>query len=140
MANTVANRCKYNLAAGLMDLRNGGDTIKLALVDSNHSIDPDDDVWGDVSANELETSGTGYSQKTLANQALTQDDANDVAKFDADDVQWTSATFTARYAILYDDTIATDDLIGHIDFTENKSVTSGTFTIQFASNGVLQLS
>ena len=139
MANTVANRCKYNLGAGLMDLRNGGDTIKILLVDNSHSIDADDDVLADVSANELETSGTGYERKTLANQALTQDDANDVAKFDADDVEWTSATFTARYASIYDDTLGTDDLIGQIDFAEDKSVTNGTFTIQFSGDGILQL-
>lgn len=139
MASGVYNRAKANLMNKIMDLGNGGDTLKLLLVDASHSFDADDNVLTDISANELETSGTGYLQKTLANQAVTQDDANDVAKFDADDVQWTTATFTARHAVIYDDTVGTDDLICSIDFGTDKSVTDGTFTIQFSSDGIIQL-
>lgn len=139
MASGVYNRMKANLFNKLVDLGNGADAIKVALLDNSHSFDPDDDVWADVSANELETSGTGYEQKTLANQAVTQDDTNDLAKFDADDLQWTTATFDAYHAVIFDDTLGSDDLIGSIDFGVVKSVTGGTFTIQWSSDGILQL-
>lgn len=139
MASGLYNRVKANLMNKLVDLGNGGDTIKVILLDNNHSFDADDNVLTDVSANELLTSGTGYSQKTLANQAVTQDDTNDLAKFDADDIQWTTATFTAYHAVLYDDTLVGDDLIGSIDFGGAKSVTGGTFTIAWNSDGIMNL-
>lgn len=139
MAEGVYNRMKANLMNKLVDLGNGGDVIKVALLSNSHAFDSDDDIWTDISANEIETSGTGYSQKTLANQAVTQDDANDLAKFDADDVQWTTATFTARHVSLYDSTLASDDLIVSIDFGVDKSVTGGTFTIAWNSLGILRL-
>ena len=139
MAEGIYNRVKANLFNKLVDLGNGGDIVKVALLNNSHAFDPDDDIWTDVSANEIETSGTGYSQKTLANQSVTQDDTNDVAKFDADDVQWTTATFTAYHAVIYDDTLGSDDLIGSIDFGVGKSVTGGTFTIQWSSDGIIEL-
>ena len=139
MSSGVYNRMKANLLNKLVDLGNGADTIKVALLDNSHSFDADDNVWADVSANEIEASGAGYEQKTLANQAVTQDDVNDVAKFDADDLQWTSATFSAYHAVIFDDTLGSDDLIGSIDFGSEKSVTGGTFTIQWSSDGIFQL-
>ncbi|MCH7827479.1 MAG: hypothetical protein IIC75_05855, partial [Bacteroidetes bacterium] len=130
-----------NLFNKLVDLKNGGDTIKVALMDNVHTFDPDDNTFADVSANELLSSGTGYTSggETLANQAVTQDDANDLAKYDADDVQWTTVTFTAYHAVIYDDTWAGDDLIGSIDFGGAKAVTGGTFTIAWNSNGIIKL-
>lgn len=139
MAEGVYNRMKANLMNKLVDLGNGADVIKVALLNNSHTFDPDDDIWTDVSANEIETSGTGYSQKTLANQAVSQDDANDLAKFDADDIQWTTATFTTYHAVIYDSTLGSDDLIGSIDFGGARSVTGGTLTIAWNTNGILRL-
>jgi len=139
MAEGIYNRMKANLMNKEVDLGNGGDTIKVTLLNNSHAFDPDDNVWTDVSANEIETSGTGYNQKTLANQVVTQDDTNDLAKFDADDVQWTTATFTAYHAVIFDDTLASDDLIGSIDFGGAKSVTGGTFTIAWNTDGIIRL-
>lgn len=144
MASGVYNRCKYNLAAGLMDLTNGGDTIRVALLDNSHSFDPDDDLWTDVSANEIAGSGYTANGEALTSQSLTQNDTLDKAVFDAADTEWTSATFSAYHAVLYDDTLSYsgggDDLIASIDFGGEKSVSSGTFTIQWAGTGILTLS
>ncbi len=141
MASGIYNRMKANLFSKLVDLTNGGDIIKVALLDNSHTFDADNNTFADVSANELLSSGTGYtsSGETLANQAITQDNTNDLAKFDADDVQWVTATFTAYHAVLYDDTLAGDDLIGSIDFGGAKSVTGGTFIIQWSTNGIVRL-
>lgn len=140
MASGVYNRAKANLMNKEMDWGNGGDAIKVVLLDNNHSFDPDDNKWVDVSVNELATSGTGYEQKTLVNQSVTQDDINNLAKFDADDLQWPAATFTAYHLVIFDDTLIDDDLIGSIDFGGAKSVTGGTFTVQWSVNGVIRLS
>ena len=141
MASGIYNRMKANLFNKLVDLSNGGDTIKVALMDTDHVFDPDNNTFADVSVNELLSSGTGYTAggETLANQIVTQDDTNDLAKYDADDFQLLSATFDAFHAVIYDDTLAGDDLIGSIDFGGVKSVTGGTFTIQWASDGIVQL-
>ncbi len=141
MANGIYNRLKANLGNKLVDLGTGGDIIKVALLDNNHTFDADNNTFADISTNELLSSGTGYTSggETLANQDFTQDDTNDLAKFDADDVQWLTATFTAYHAVIYDDTLAGDDLIGSIDFGGAKSVTGGTFTIAWNSNGIVRL-
>ncbi len=141
MSSGVYNRMKANLPNKLIDLGNGGDNIRVVLLDNIHTFDPDDNLFADVSANELLSSGTGYTSggELLANQAITQDDVNDLAKYDADDVQWLVATFTAYHAVIYDDTLAGDDLIGSIDFGVAKTVTGGTFTIAWNTNGILRL-
>jgi len=140
MASGIYNRFKANLMNGAVNLGSGGDDIKVALLDNNHSFSADDNVWTDVSGNEI--SGTGYTAggETLSNQSVTQDDTNDKAVFDADDVSWTSSTFTAYHAVLYDDTLTNDDLICSIDFGGAKSVSNGTFTIQWDTDGIISLS
>ena len=141
MAEGVYNREKANLLNKLVDHSNGGDTFKIILLDNSHSFDPDDNVLSDISTNEIGGSGTGYTTggETLANQAVTQDDSNDRAVWSADDVQWTTATFTAYHAVIYDDTLAGDDLVGSFDFGGAKTVTGGTFTIAFPGNRILLL-
>jgi hypothetical protein len=73
---------------------------------------------------------------TLANGAVTQ---AATTKFDADDTTWTSATFAASHAVIYDDTLTNDDLICSIDFGGSESVTSGTFTLQWHADGIITL-
>lgn len=59
-------------------------------------------------------------------------------KYDQDDMTWPTATFTARGAILYADALANDLIVG-MTFGTDFTATAGTFTIQFASGGVLTL-
>jgi len=113
-----------------------GDTIKVMLLDDSHTFTATDNVIGDVSANEI--SGTGYTAggAALADKAVTQAAAT---KWDATDIAWTEASFTAYHAVIYDDTVATDDLICSIDFSGAKTVSSGTFTIQWDAAGIITL-
>jgi hypothetical protein len=139
MASGVYNYFKAHILDAEYDLGNGGDTVKCALLDNSHSFTAENDGWADVSANEI--SGTGYTTggATLANQAVSIDDTDDEGVFDADDVSWTSASFTAYHAVVYDDTHASDALICSIDFGGAQTVTSGTFTIQWDSEGILNI-
>lgn len=136
MASGIYNRLKYNLMKKLVDL--SADTIKVMLLTSSHSFNADHNVKTDIDANEI--SGTGYTADgtALANKTVTQDDTSDRAVFDADDITWSSATFTARHAALNDVT-ASNNLLCSIDFGADKSVTAGTFTIQWASAGIIRL-
>lgn len=134
MASGLYNRFKANLMNKIVDME--ADTIKCMLLDNSHSFSATDNVIGDVSGNEV--SGTGYSAggATLANKGVTQ---AATTKFDADDTAWTTASFTAYHAVLYDDTVGTDDLICSIDFGGAQTVTSGTFTIQWHADGIITL-
>ena len=121
------------------------DTLKLSLHSSSWtpSVD-DDDHFNDVD-NEVSSSGSytagiagGYS---LASVTVTTDDTDDEGVFDAADVSITSATITARYAIIRKDTgvSLTSPLVLYIDFGSNVSSTSGTFSIVFSSEGILNI-
>lgn len=61
---------------------------------------------------------------------------------DAADVSWSGATFTARYAVIYDSTPATDatrPLIGLIDFGADVSPVAAAFTLTWAADGIIVL-
>jgi len=135
MTSGIYNRFKANLMNKEIDLE--ADTIKIALLNNSHSFTAGDNTWSQVSANEL-ASGSGYTTggATLGNKAVTQ---AATTKWDADDASWTSASFTAYHAVIYDDTMSNDDLICSIDFGGAQTVTSGTLTIQFHSDGIITL-
>lgn len=117
------------------------DTIKLALFTSDLSPDINTDTYLDdvdgYDTYEVSTSGTGYSRATLASKTNTTSGGN--ASLDAADITWSSATFTARYAIIFKDTgvESTSIVIGLIDFGQDVSVSSGDFTITWDANGVV---
>jgi hypothetical protein len=115
------------------------DSIKVILLNNSHAFDADHDVLTDISTNELATAG-GYTAGGVAigNPTVTQDDTNNCATFDGNDVAWTSATFSAYHAALYNDTVS-DNLVASIDFGGLKSVTAGTFTISWSANGIYRL-
>ena len=119
-----------------VNLGTGGDTIKVALLNNSHSFTATNTVWGDDSANEL-ANGNGYTTNgaTLAGQTVT---TAATTKFDGDDTAWTTASFTAYHAVIYDST-NTSSLICSIDFGGAKTVSSGTFTIQWHTNGIITL-
>lgn len=135
MASGIYSCFKGDLMEKQVDIGNGGDTIKVALLDDSHAFDAANAVWGDVSANEI--SGTGYvaDGATLASQAVTE---ATTTKWDAADVAWTSSTWTAYHAVIYDAT-NTNSLICSIDFGAAKTVSSGTFTIQWHTDGIITL-
>ncbi len=122
---------EYNLAS---------DTIKCALMNNTHAFDATNDVWADVSANEI--TGTGYTAggQALTGQSVTIDDVNNKGVFGANDVSWTSATFTAYHTVLYDDTHLSDALMISIDFGGAQTVTGNTFTIQWSSGEIINIS
>lgn len=119
------------------------DTIKVALVSSAYTPNQDShDYWDDVSANEV--TGTGYTAggATLAGKSVTYDSASNVVVLDANDVVWSSSTITARYAVIYDDSGATNAqkvLIGYVDFGSDQSSTNGNFTVTWDATGIVRI-
>lgn len=140
MADVIFNSFKVAVAEGLIDLED--DTIKCMLVTDSYTPDQDAHDYVDDVTNEV--SGTGYTAggATLASKAVTQDDTDDLAKFDAADVTWSSSTITARAAVLYQDTgtPSTSLLIAYIDFGEDRSSINADFKIEWHADGILTLS
>ena len=137
MASFIYNEFKADLMGGAVDLDTSGDTIRVALMGTGHSASAAANVnWTSVSANEL-ANGSGYTTggATLAGQAVTE---AATTAWDGTDTAWTSATFSAYYAVIYD-TTNTNSLIASIDFGGVQTVSSGTFTIQWHSNGIITL-
>jgi hypothetical protein len=119
------------------------DTIKVALLDNGHTPSQDNhDFFDDVEADEL-ANGNGYTTggATLGSKTLGYTAGTNVIKFDAADTSWTTATFTARYAVIYKSTgtSSTSPLLGYVDFGADVSVTGGTFQITWHSDGILTI-
>ncbi len=134
MASGMYDRFKANLMNKVLDLE--ADVIIAILLDNSHSFTTTHNNLTDVSANELAAAGNYTQQdKELGSKAVTQAAST---KWDAADVEWTSATFSAWHAILYDET-ASNDLICSIDFGSEKAVSAGTFKIQWNASGIITL-
>jgi hypothetical protein len=141
MANAVYNSFKRDIQNGSIDLDT--DTIKIMLVTSSYSANIDTHTKRSDITNEV--TGAGYTPggATLANKSVTADNTNDRGVFDADDVNWSGSTITARGAVLYKSrggAASADELVGYIDFGSDYTSTAGNFTIAFSSSGVLYLS
>ncbi len=137
MASIIFNKFFERLGLGELDLDT--DTIKCALLSSTYTGNEtkDSDSWSDVST--YEVSGTGYvaGGEDVSSVSMAESDANDNAVLDGDDVSWTSSTITARWAVLYDDTHASDALIAAFDFGTDKSTSGTTFTVEWHTDGIL---
>jgi hypothetical protein len=112
------------------NLATGGDTIKIALYTSSATLGATTTAY--TTSNEV--TGTGYTAggETLANQEVNT--SGTTAYFDADDPTWTSASFTARGALIYNSTNG-DKAIAVLDFGGDFTVSSGTFRIVFPAAG-----
>jgi len=132
MASGIYNRFKSHIMKKLMDLVN--DTIKVALYGASYSFTATDTVY--TATGEI-PNGSGYTTggATLASKTVTEGAS---AIFDAADSQWTTATFSTYFAAIYDNTPC-NTLICAIDFGGVQTVTSGTFTIVYASSGIVRL-
>jgi len=135
------NRGLKNVLDGTVHLLT--DTLKVALLLNTYVKDKDHNVWADVSTHEV-AAGGGYvaGGATLANPAISEDDANDMAILDADDVSWNPSTITARFAVIYDTTVSGSPLIALVDFGEDMASSNNEFKIEWAlasAGGVLKL-
>jgi len=119
MANQAPNHIKYLLATKQIDF--SADTFKIILMESGFVFDKDaHEEYADVSGNELATAN-GYTQfnKNLAGIVVTEDDVDDRCEIVWGNVTWTAvggAIGPASGAIICDDTVANDPIVGYIDF------------------------
>lgn len=142
--NYVATSFKQELLQGKHDFTaSTGHTFKLALYDNNASFTA---ATTDYTATN-EVSGTGYTAGggTLTN--ITPTTSGTTAFIDFADLTFSSATITARGAVVYNTTTgggsSTTDAVLILDFGSDKSTSGGDFTISFptadSSNAILRI-
>ena len=107
------------------------DTIKIALYTSSATLDATTTAY--TTSNEV--SGTGYTAGGVTLTGATIGTSGTTAYVDYDDPEWTTASFTARGALIYNDTTAGDNSIAVLDFGGDFTVSSGTFRIVFPAPG-----
>jgi hypothetical protein len=118
------------------------DAIKCMLTTSTYT--PNQDTHRYKSSVTNEVSGTGYTAGgvTLANVVQSYTGSTNVWAFDADDASWTNASFTARYAVVYDSTPSTDatrPLLTYVDFGGDQTVNGANFTVQWDPAGIAKV-
>jgi len=116
-----------------------GDTFNLALYDSDATLSKSTTAY--TTSEELATTG-GYTAKGKALTSVTPVLDSDTAVCDFANISWTSASFTARGCLIFNDDNS-DTSVCAIDFGGDKTVTSGTFTVEFpaaaASTAIIQI-
>lgn len=118
------------------------DTIQCSLHTVTYVPAQDTDNYFDDATNEI--TGTGYTTGgvTLGSKTLTYDTGTNEVRLDAADASWTTASFTARIAVIWKDSAgasSTDHLISYVDFGGDETVSSGTFTIAWDATGVAKI-
>lgn len=125
--NFLCTSFKQELLEGLHDFNlTGGNTFKLALYDNSASFDASTTVY--TATNEV--SGTGY---TAGGGTLTRIDpttSGTTAYIDFADLTFSTATITARGALIYNVTNG-NRAVCVLDFGADKTSTAGDFTIVF---------
>ena len=118
-----------------------GNTFKIALYTSSASLGAGTTAYS--TSNEItNSSGTAYTAGGATLTSVTPTTSGTTAFCDFADVSFSSASFTANGPLIYNDT-QSDKAVAVIAFGGDKTVTSGTFTIQFptadASNAIIRI-
>ena len=130
MANIIPFAFRGELFSGTHNFASGGDAFKIALYTANPYTTSSTVV---SATSEVSSAGSSnYTRKALGSQAVASSTA--VASVDFDNVTYSSASFTAAFAAIYNtDTVdgTANRLVVVLDFGGNKTATNGTFTVTF---------
>ena len=116
-----------------------GNTFKLAMYTNSASFAASTTAY--TTSNEV--SGTGYSAGGSALTNVTPTSSGTTALTDFADLTFSTATVTARGALIYNDSAGGDPSVVVLDFGSDKTSTAGDFTIVFptadASNAIIRI-
>ena len=142
MASTTAmcSTFKQEILVGMHNFTlSTGDSFKFSMYTSTATHSAATTAYS--ATNEI--SGTGYTAAGKALTNVTPTLSGTTALTDFVDASWTTATFTAASGLIYNDTAAGDPAVSVHDFGGDKTVTAGTFTVQFptadASNAIIRI-
>ncbi len=148
ITSAICNSFKAEVLQALHNFTaSSGNSFKLALYTSSATLNKSTTAYatnpGGGSNTEItNTSGSAYTAGGKALTSVTPVLDSDTAVCDFADASFTSASFTANGCLIYNDDNA-DRAVCAIAFGSDKTVTSGTFTIQFpaadASNAIIRI-
>jgi hypothetical protein len=125
-------------------LLSGGNTFRAALIKSGMAgtYGAGSTSYTDVTGNSDEVTGTGYTVKGPSLTRVDPTTSGTTGFTDFGDATLSTATITARSAMIYDDTSASDSACSVHDFGADKTSSGGDFTLVFptadASNAILR--
>ena len=129
ITSAICNSFKVEILKAVHNFTAGGANVfNLALYTSSATLNKSTTAY--TTSDEVATA-TGYTAKGKALTSVTPVLSTDTAVCDFDNVSWTSASFTSRGCLIFNDTASGDPAVCAIDFGGDKTVTSGTFTIEF---------
>ena len=143
ITSAVCTSFKVELLKGVHNFTaTTGNTFKLALYTSSASLGAGTPAYS--TSNEItNTSGTAYTAAGATLTSVTPTSDSTTAVCDFSDVSYTDATFTANGCLIYNDSASGDPACVVVAFGGDKTVTAGTFTIQFptadATNAIIRL-
>lgn len=141
---TVLNIAKLKLLNGVHDL----DThvYKMALCTSTQALDATfagtstDARYADLTAQVANGNGYTTGGKTLT---MSVSRATGTITVDCNDQSWTAATFSAKYAVIYNDTATNKDILGVVDLETTVgtglSPSNGTLDVTINAAGLFTL-
>ena len=140
--NAMCTSFKQELLQGVHDFTNGtGSTFNLALYDNTATLDATTTAF--TTSGEVAASGS-YSSGGGALTNVTPTTISTTAFTDFDDITFTSATITARGALIYNASAAGDPSVVVLDFGEDKTSTNGDFEVIFptadAASAIIRIS
>lgn len=133
MASLVYNSCIRDAVVGNIDFDT--DTFKAMLVTSSYSAAKSHAKRNDVTN---EVTGTGYTAggNACSVSVAAVDNTNNDVEISFTITSWSSATITARAAVIYKSrggASSADELVGYVDFGSDVSSTNGTFAVTVSS-------
>ena len=143
ITSAVCTSFKVELLKGVHNFTaTTGNTFKIALYTSSATLGAGTTAYS--TSNEItNTSGTAYTAGGATLTSVTPTSDSTTAVCDFSDVSYTDATLTANGCLIYNDTATGDPACVAVEFGADKTVTSGTFTIQFptadATNAIIRI-
>lgn len=126
--NFMCTSFKSEILRAVHNFATGGNTFKLALYTNSASFTAATTAY--TTTNEVPASGSYVAGGgTLTKLGVST--SGTTALTDFSDLSFTTATITARGALIYNDTAIGDPTVAVLDFGSDKTSTSGTFTIVF---------
>ena len=144
--NYLCTSFKQQLLEGVHDFRaSGGDAFYIALYDNNASFTAATTAY--TTSNEItNTTGSAYVAGGGLLTNVNPSSSGTTALTDFADETWSSASFTARGAMIYNSTPThtySNPSVVILDFGSDKTASAGDFTIVFptadASNAIIRI-
>ena len=134
ITSAICTSFKVELLKGVHDFTaTTGDTFKIALYTSSATLGAGTTAFT-TSEEITNSSGTAYTSGGATLTSVTPVASSTTAICDFADVSFTSASFTANGALIYNSS-ESNAAVAAIAFGADKTVSSGTFTIQFPTAG-----